>query len=136
MHQIEHPRITFLLGSSVSPEILEKVKSCVGHSDGLIMIVLDSDHHEGHVLAELMSYSPFVTVGSHCLVQDGAMDTLPVLKPSWAGPLPAIERFLRFKLTFYLEAATVQSLAEASGFVRRAWRRLDPCDKNKLPGRC
>ena len=95
MHEISHPRITFLVGDSVGPEVVERVRSAVDAADGPVMVILDSDHSEPHVARELEAYSPFVTDGSFLLCQDGVMDVLPALSNGLPGPLPAIREFLR-----------------------------------------
>ena len=94
MHDLEHPRVTFLVGSSTSADIVEQVQERADAADGPVLVILDSDHSETHVYEELRLYSPFVTPGSYCLVQDGVIDTLPVFRKGRPGPLPAIERFL------------------------------------------
>jgi len=102
MHELVHPRITFLQGSSVSEDIVAQVKSRVTGTQGPVMVILDSDHSEQNVLNELWIYDSFVTNESYCLVQDGVIDTLPVFKASRPGPLPAIERFLAERDDFLL----------------------------------
>lgn len=93
-HSIEHPRITFLLGSSTAPAIRESVAAIVRQTPGPILLILDSDHSEAHVRRELELYAPFVTTGSYVLVQDGVIDVLPTFETGRPGPLPAIEAFL------------------------------------------
>ena len=44
----EHPRIKYLKGSSVAPEILEQVRAEASAADG-VMVILDSDHSRDHV---------------------------------------------------------------------------------------
>ncbi len=95
MHNLSHPRITYLIGSSVAPKILDVVKQKVAACKGPIMVILDSDHSEQHVAKELEAYTPFVTRGSYCLVQDGVIDTLSTFGGARPGPLPAIESFMR-----------------------------------------
>ncbi len=94
LHAITHPRITFLLGSSTSPVIIEQVRHLARNADGPVMVTLDSDHCQEHVRAELETYAPLVTPGSYCLVQDGVIDTLPRFAAGRPGPLPAVEAFL------------------------------------------
>jgi cephalosporin hydroxylase len=95
MHDLSHPRITYLLGSSVAPEILDQVAHAVAETSGPVMVLLDSDHNEAHVRREMESYHRFVTPGSFLMVQDGVIDTLPIFALARPGPLPAIESFLR-----------------------------------------
>ena len=95
LHDITHPRITFLIGSSISPDIMATVQKMAEQAQGPVMVTLDSDHRAEHVRAELAAYAPLVTPGSWCLVQDGVIDTLPRFAGGRPGPLLAIEDFLR-----------------------------------------
>lgn len=65
--------IIALEGSSTDPEVVSKVGAMVVSSD-VVLVNLDSLHWGGHVLAELRAYSPFVTVGSYLIVEDGIDD--------------------------------------------------------------
>jgi cephalosporin hydroxylase len=95
VHDLRHPRVTFLLGSSTSPDVLMSIREASKEADGPIMVVLDSDHAEDHVASELEAYAPFVSPGSFMLVQDGVIDTLRLFGAHRPGPLPAIRAFLR-----------------------------------------
>lgn len=89
----EHPRLTFLQGSSTAPKTLATVREHVGEG-GRVLVVLDSDHSYDHVLEELRLYGPMVTPGSHLIVEDTNVNGNPVL-PSWgAGPMEAVSTFL------------------------------------------
>jgi cephalosporin hydroxylase len=94
MHDLEHPRIRFLVGSSVSEPVLEKVREEAAPAGGPVMVILDSDHSAGHVRRELDLYAPLVTPGSYILVQDGLIDTLPMFRSGRPGPLAAVRGFL------------------------------------------
>ena len=94
MHSLEHPRVEFLIGSSTSPEILTRMREVAEAADGPVMVILDSDHSEAHVAAELEAYAPLVSPGSLMLVQDGVIDVEPIFGQERPGPLGAIERFL------------------------------------------
>jgi len=104
LHDLNHPRVTYLLGSSTSAEILSEVRAKVSTCTGPVMVILDSDHSQSHVQRELECYAPLVTPGSYCLVQDGVIDTLPAFRHARPGPLPAIEQFLQSTDLFELEA--------------------------------
>ena len=95
LHDLSHPRVTYLLGSSVAPEIVEQVASVAAATSGPTMVLLDSDHNETHVRRELDAYHRFVSPGSFLIVQDGVIDTLPMFAAARPGPLPAIEAFLK-----------------------------------------
>lgn len=103
-HQFAHPGVTFLTGSSVSDQILAHVRRAVDQAVGPVMVILDSDHAQGHVAAELEAYAQFVSPGSLMLVQDGCIDTLPTSRRLRPGPLPAIREFLPQHPEFELDA--------------------------------
>lgn len=94
LHELSHPRVTYLLGSSTAPAILAQIRARAAAATGPVMVILDSDHSQGHVADELVAYAPLVTRGSYCLVQDGVIDTLPMMAGARPGPLPAIDAFL------------------------------------------
>jgi cephalosporin hydroxylase len=95
LHNLSHPRITFLIGSSTSQDIVDAVRQRAAASQGPVMVILDSDHSQQHVKHELECYAPLVTPGSYCLVQDGVIDKMRVYRSSRPGPLPAIYDFLQ-----------------------------------------
>ncbi|QOI99694.1 MAG: cephalosporin hydroxylase [Phycisphaeraceae bacterium] len=95
LHTLAHPRITYLLGSSTAPEILQSVHAFAKDSPGPVMVILDSDHSRAHVRDELERYAPLVTPGSYLLCQDGVIDELPMFhKHGEEGPLLAVKDFL------------------------------------------
>jgi cephalosporin hydroxylase len=94
MHDLVHPRIIHLLGSSISADIVEATKKIAERVDGSVMVILDSDHSKSHVGAELEAYASLVTPRSFLLVQDGVIDTLPSFANGRPGPLAAIRDFL------------------------------------------
>jgi cephalosporin hydroxylase len=100
---ITHPRIIFLIGNSVAPDIVAAVHAKALATVGPVMVTLDSDHREKHVRQELNCYAPLVTPGSYCLVQDGVIDTLPRFAAGRPGPLAAIEDFLGATSDFELD---------------------------------
>ncbi len=74
-----HPmsrRISMLQGSSVAPEIIEKVKA-KAEGRKKVLVILDSNHTHEHVLAELDAYAPLTSVGSYCLVFDTLVEDMP-----------------------------------------------------------
>lgn len=103
LHDISHPRITYLLGSSTSDVIVNEVRNGAHSCNGPVMVILDSDHSRDHVLRELECYAPLVTVGSYCLVQDGVVDTVSLFKAFRPGPLPAIRKFVQAHKEFEID---------------------------------
>jgi cephalosporin hydroxylase len=88
-----HSRINYLVGSSVSEEILTQVRGRIRPGES-VMVSLDSDHRKDHVLQELRSYGPLVTRGSYLVVQDTNVNGHPVDADFGPGPMEAAEEFL------------------------------------------
>jgi len=103
MHDLSHPRVSYLLGSSTDPDIVEQVRQSAAACTGPVMVILDSAHSEAHVLRELECYSPMVTVGSWCVVQDAVIDTMWMFRDWRPGPLGAIKRFMAATREFELD---------------------------------
>jgi len=64
----KHPMVEYILGSSIDPEIVERIRREVAGSR--VMATLDSDHSTKHVLAEMRAYQNIVTVGQYMVVED------------------------------------------------------------------
>lgn len=89
----QHPRITYITGSSVSPEIVERIKASIGPGEK-VMVLLDSSHLKSHVLKELELFGPLVTKGNYLLIHDTDFSGNPFLPDSGSGPGAAVEEFL------------------------------------------
>lgn len=122
LHDIEHPRVTWLIGSSIEEEVMTAMREAASTAEGAVMVILDSDHSAAHVRAELECYSPLVTAGSLILVQDGLIDELPSYARFRPGPLPAIQEFLAEHPEFTLDAELDRRFLvthHPSGWLRR-----------------
>jgi len=89
-----HRRIKYLHGSSVDQEVVDEVKALIKDA-GPVMVILDSDHRREHVLNELHIYSEIVTAESYLIVEDTNVNGHPVFQLHGAGPMEAVEQFLR-----------------------------------------
>jgi len=92
------PLITLVEGDSVAPEIVAQVRELIAPGES-VLLILDSNHSRGHVLAELEAYAPLVRPGGYVVVADGVMPALTGLPGagadwSWNNPLSAIAAFL------------------------------------------
>lgn len=103
MHHLAHPRVTYLIGSSVSGEVFSTIERMAAEADGPVLVILDSDHSQAHVEKELELYAPLVTPDSYLLVQDGVIDTLRKFRKGRPGPLPAIRKFVANRADFVVD---------------------------------
>lgn len=97
-----HRRITYLLGSSTSKEIVEQLRKLISDKDK-VMVILDSDHHKEHVLSELRIYSEFITKGSYLIVEDTNINGHPVVPEFGPGPMEAADEFLKENKCFIVD---------------------------------
>lgn len=98
----KHKRIKYLLGSSTSTEIVDKVSASIKNKHS-VMVILDSDHSKDHVLNELRIYSEFVTRGSYLIVEDTNINGHPVLPEFGPGPMEAVREFLSENKDYVLD---------------------------------
>jgi cephalosporin hydroxylase len=112
-----HPRIEYVKGSSIAPEILEHVRAEAAAADR-VMVILDSDHSKDHVLAELREYAPLVSEGCYLIVEDTMAGVLPDHGP---GPDEAIQEFLAENNSFEVDPECEKFLMtfQPGGYLRR-----------------
>jgi len=89
----EHPRITYVSGSSTDEDIVAMVRRRAGWVRP-VLVILDSDHSQAHVEAELDAYADLVTPGSYLVVEDTNVNNHPVLPEFGPGPWEAVDGFL------------------------------------------
>lgn len=97
-----HNRITYMLGSSTSQEILNTIRERI-KDKSRILVILDSDHSEAHVRSELRIYSEFVTRGSYLIVEDTNVNGHPVGASIGPGPMEAVDAFLKDNHNFIVD---------------------------------
>jgi cephalosporin hydroxylase len=114
----EHPRVTYLGGrSSTDPDVVEEVRRrAVGKP---ILVILDSDHSQAHVEAELAVYAPLVPVGCYLIVEDSNIGR--IRKDLMPGPHEAIETFLATTGEFVIDRSREKFLItfNPSGYLKR-----------------
>lgn len=115
----DHPRIKYLVGDSVSPEIVGEVKKWA--DIGNVMLILDSDHHKDHVLKELKLYGPLVSKDSYIIVEDTNINGHPVGLNFGPGPLEAVTEFLNNNKEFAVDLSMGKFFMSfnSNGFLRR-----------------
>ncbi len=134
------PLIKMIEGSSIDWNVIKQVEEIVNYHKGYIekvpmidskvMIFLDSNHTHDHVLAELRTYAPLVSVGSYIVVWDSRIEDLPEYmtkdsdKPWKKGnnPKTAIHTYLQEKDNFEIDKELENKLmitSTSDGFLRR-----------------
>jgi cephalosporin hydroxylase len=115
----EHPRLSYLTGSSVDPQIVAQVRDAVGNDRTLV--ILDSDHSAAHVYQEILAYSPFVQVGDYLIVEDTNVNGHPVWPDFGPGPMEAVEKFLSETDQFVVDERCERFLMTLNprGYLRR-----------------
>lgn len=114
-----HPRIEYVLGSSTDPAVVERVRASVAGRSA--MVILDSDHTENHVYAEMTAYSPLVHVGGYLIVEDTNVNGHPAYPSFGPGPMEAVNRFLSERLDFEIDSRCERFLMTLNprGYLRR-----------------
>ncbi len=125
-----HPmskRIDMIQGSSIDPGIIGQAKAhALGRSQ--VLVCLDSNHTHDHVLAELKSYSPLVSVGSYCVVFDTLIEDLPAdtyADRPWGpgnNPKTAVREFLQSNSEFEIDTGMNNKLlltVATDGYLRK-----------------
>jgi cephalosporin hydroxylase len=113
-----HPRITYFGGrSSTDPAVVAEVRARAAGKRTLV--VLDSDHSQAHVEAELAAYADLVPVGCYLVVEDSNIGQ--IRKDLLPGPLEAIEVFLSGTDAFEIDREREKFLItfNPSGYLRR-----------------
>jgi cephalosporin hydroxylase len=113
-----HRLITYLGGrSSTDPDVIDEI--AVRAEGRRTMVVLDSDHSQRHVEAELRAYAPLVSEGCYLIVEDSNIG--PIRADLLPGPMQAIETFLRETTLFEADRERERFFVtfNPSGYLRR-----------------
>jgi cephalosporin hydroxylase len=93
-------RLNLINGSSVEQDTISKIKSIIGNSRE-VMVVLDSFHTHEHVMNELRLYSPFVGKEFYLICCDTIVEDIPEQKHRqrpWGpgnNPKTAMRQFMK-----------------------------------------
>lgn len=126
---LKHPmskNIQLIEGSSVDDKVIKKIKI---KKNSKVLVILDSNHSEEHVLNELSIYSKIVSKGSYLIVLDttieyidNKLNTKKNLFMRGNNPLTAVKKFLKknkkFKIDKNLHEKSLVSNAY-SGFLKK-----------------
>ncbi len=125
-----HPmfkRIHMLEGSSVTNEMIERVRPFT-QNKSKILVCLDSNHTHEHVLKELNFYSQFVSIGSYLVVFDTIVEDLPeqyLPNRYWGkgnNPKTAVNEFLKNNTNFQSDSQIDNKLlisVNPGGYLKR-----------------
>ena len=123
-HPLKH-RVELIEGSSIAPDTLSRVRQAISGA-GSVLVFLDSNHTQAHVLKELELYAPLVTPGSYLVAHDGAQAwvwDIPRGKPEWKDdhPLNAIHQFLAVHPEFQIDPhwTRLGITSSPDGYLRR-----------------
>jgi cephalosporin hydroxylase len=116
----QHARLRYITGSSTAPATVDQVR-VLARGRRAVMVVLDSDHHRDHVLAEMRSYGPLVTRGSYLVVEDTCVNGNPVEEGFGPGPMEAVDEFLREDPRFVIDRGREKFMMTFNprGYLRR-----------------
>lgn len=114
-----HDRLTYLTGSSTDPAVVQQVRDRAG--DGRVLVILDSDHSQIHVEAELKTYAPLVSLGSYLIVEDSNINGHPALPDFGPGPWEAVDAFMADRTDFLVDETQHRLLMTFNprGYLRR-----------------
>lgn len=97
-----HNRITYLTGSTLAPDILNKLDLEVAGKE-TVLVILDDDHTCDHVYKEMLAYDKYVTKGSYLLVEDSNINGHPVYPEFGPGPYEAIDKFMKINANYIID---------------------------------
>jgi cephalosporin hydroxylase len=94
--------IELLTMSSTDDQVARRIAALREDYRGSVFCILDSDHSEKHVLAEMNMLRPLLRAGDYLVVEDSNINGHPV-NPLWGnGPFEAIARYFRSHPSDYL----------------------------------
>ncbi|MCH2191196.1 MAG: cephalosporin hydroxylase family protein [Gammaproteobacteria bacterium] len=98
----QHPRISYLQGSSIDAKVLDQVGSHAEQARS-VTVILDSDHAADYKLKELEAYSEFVSRGNYIIAEDSCFDYFPAWPEYGPGPATAVKAFMENRKNFKID---------------------------------
>lgn len=118
--QPNHPRIEYIKASSTDPRVVAHLAQRVAETESTF-VILDSDHSQAHVAAELTAYADFVKPGCYLIVEDTWFNGNPIRPEFGPGPREAVDDFLKARPDFERDPLRERFLLTnlPGGFLRR-----------------
>lgn len=91
---LTHERIEIFTASSTDESVRRRISELRATHPGHIFSILDSDHSEAHVFAELELLQTVLVAGDYVVIEDTHFNGHPVLPNHGPGPYEAVQRFL------------------------------------------
>jgi len=89
------PDIELLTMSSIDPGVAARIATLRSQYRGPAFAILDSDHRQAHVLAEMKSLRPVLVSGDYLVVEDSNVNGHPVCTAHGPGPFEARDEYFR-----------------------------------------
>jgi cephalosporin hydroxylase len=89
------PDVELLTLSSVDPRVAERIANLRREYPGPVFAILDSDHAEAHVFAEMQSLRAVLVPGDYLIVEDTNVNGHPVYASHGAGPFEAMDKYFQ-----------------------------------------
>ncbi len=116
----QHPRIEYIKGSSISSDVLDKVRAEAEQASS-VMVLLDADHKATYKHEEMRCYADFVTSGSYLIAEDTCFDAYPAFPEYGPGPAAAVQKFMTGNSDFEVDRSLERHLITfvPGGFLKR-----------------
>jgi cephalosporin hydroxylase len=114
-----HPRVDLLAGSSIDQATFRAVeRTCAGRPT---MVLLDSDHTEKHVRAELELYHRLIPIDGYLIVNDTNIGGHPALDWKESSPWDAVHGFVADHPEFIIDRDCEKHMLTVcpDGYLRR-----------------
>jgi cephalosporin hydroxylase len=96
---VDHPRISWVVGDCLDEAVFARVQELAGERRGLV--IEDSDH-KFHITKKILDlYNRFVAPGNYLIVEDTIVEFLQL--PPFPGPLQAVREFVNENQDFAID---------------------------------